>query len=253
MKNLFITLILLLLTVNFIKAQDNKDKAYFKEYAPGYFQKYILSGIQDFEEPKVAPKVDKALKMYVVGLKLPKNIKDYSPQWHNKPISQGNTNTCWSYSTTSFFETEVYRLTKKQVKLSEMYVVYNEYIEKTKRFVQMRGNSAFSEGSEGNAVTRTYKKYGIVPYEAYNGLKPGQVEFRIFDNVFKNNDEFKKDISDNLQRNIDNNYATIVFLEYEKGNRHWGHYIVAYKYNDKIVYFSFINIIFTDSLRPSNI
>ena len=69
------------------------------------------------------------------------------------------------------------------------------------------------------------------------GLKPGQVDFRIFDNVFKNNDEFKKDISDNLQRNIDNNYATIVFLEYEKGKRNWGHYIVAYKYNDKIVYF----------------
>ena len=37
-----------------------------------------------------------------------------------------------------------------------------------------RGNSAFAEGSEANAVTRMWKKYGIVPLEAYTGLQEGR-------------------------------------------------------------------------------
>jgi bleomycin hydrolase len=57
-----------------------------------------------------------------------------------------------------------------KVKLSEMYTVYWEYVEKTRRFIQERGNSAFEEGSEANAVTRMWKKYGIVPESDYSGL-----------------------------------------------------------------------------------
>src|ERR1035437_5009447 len=34
-----------------------------------------------------------------------------------------------------------------KVKLSEMYTVYWEYVEKTRRFIQERGNSAFEEGA----------------------------------------------------------------------------------------------------------
>ena len=98
----------------------------------------------------------------------------YKSQWHNKTLSQGNTGTCWDFSTTSFFESEIYRLTKQEVKLSEMFTVYWEYVEKARRFVRERGNSAFGEGSEANGVTRMYKMYGAVPYDAYNGLKPGQ-------------------------------------------------------------------------------
>jgi bleomycin hydrolase len=55
-----------------------------------------------------------------------------------------------------------------------MFAVYHEYIEKAKRFVRERGNSAFAEGSESNAVARMWKMYGIVPEDAYTGLKPGQ-------------------------------------------------------------------------------
>jgi bleomycin hydrolase len=81
---------------------------------------------------------------------------------------------CWCFSTTSFLESEIYRITKKQVKLSELYTVYWEYVEKARRFVQERGNSEFGEGSESNAVLRDWKKYGIVPAEAYTGLLNGQ-------------------------------------------------------------------------------
>ena len=56
-----------------------------------------------------------------------------------------------------------------------MYTVYWEYTEKTRRFIEERGNSAFGEGSEANAVQRIWKKYGVVPEQAYTGMKPGQI------------------------------------------------------------------------------
>jgi bleomycin hydrolase len=47
-------------------------------------------------------------------------------------------------------------------------------VEKARRFVRERGNSEFGEGSESNAVPRIWRKYGIVPGEAYTGLQPGR-------------------------------------------------------------------------------
>ncbi len=41
----------------------------------------------------------------------------------NPVISQDNTRTCWSFSTTSFLEAEIIRLTGKHIDLSEMYNV----------------------------------------------------------------------------------------------------------------------------------
>ena len=61
------------------------------------------------------------------------------------------------------FESEIYRLKGKNVKISEMYTVYCEYIEKARRFIQERGNSNFAEGSEANAVKRMWEMYGAVP------------------------------------------------------------------------------------------
>lgn len=47
-------------------------------------------------------------------------------------ISQGATGTCWSFSTSSFLESEIIRLTGKQIDLSEMYTVRNTYPKKQK-------------------------------------------------------------------------------------------------------------------------
>jgi bleomycin hydrolase len=106
---------------------------------------------------------------------LPNKVDLYkTQQWRNPPLSQGNTGTCWCFSTTSFFESEVYRINKLQVKLSEMYTVYWEFVEKAARYIHERGNSAFDEGSEANAVTRIWKKYGIVPEDDYSGLTDGR-------------------------------------------------------------------------------
>ena len=54
----------------------------------------------------------------------PDSVGQFKQYWHLPPVSQGLTGTCWSFSTTSYYESEIYRLTKRSIKLSEMYTVY---------------------------------------------------------------------------------------------------------------------------------
>ena len=152
------------------------DKGMFKEYAPNSFMKMILMDNSAVEEASQEKEVDKIFFMDQSDMKLPNKIDLYkeSTIWHNPTLSQGRAGTCWCFSTTSFYESEVKRLTGKEVKISEIYTVYWEYVEKAKRFVRERGNSNFSEGSEGNAVARMWKKYGAVPESAYSGLLGGK-------------------------------------------------------------------------------
>jgi len=153
-----------------VYAQDKNHGVFVKPTS-----EYFEANKKAIEEFNKKPTVEyKAFKVDFTGLDLPKSIDEFTYQWHNDPINQGMTGTCWDFSTTSFFESEIYRIHKKKVKLSEMYTAYWEYVEKARRFVQERGNSAFAEGSEGNAVKRIWQQYGVVPEEAYNGMLPGQ-------------------------------------------------------------------------------
>ena len=51
-------------------------------------------------------------------------------------ISQGRTGTCWSFSTSSFLESEIIRLTGKSIDLSEMYTVRNTYPLKSQNYIK---------------------------------------------------------------------------------------------------------------------
>lgn len=83
--------------------------------------------------------------------------------------NQGLTGTCWSFSTLSFFESEVMRNKKiKDVRLSPMFVVRKTYPRKAEQYVRMHGNSTFAEGGEPTDVIYCWKNYGIVPQEVYN-------------------------------------------------------------------------------------
>ena len=155
-------------------AQQPTTPGVMKEGKPGYYQNTIMKDIRAVDEGTEPAKKEKRFQADLGGMSFPNKVSLYQKEWHLPPVSQGNTNTCWSFSATSFFESEVHRLTGQEVRLSEMYTVYWEYVERAKRFVAERGNSAFSEGSEANAVTREYKKYGIVPWEIYNGMEPGR-------------------------------------------------------------------------------
>jgi len=107
----------------------------------------------------------------------PPSVAAFKPPFHFPPLRQYRTGTCWSFSTVSFFESEMKRLTGQEVKLSEMYPVYWEYVEKTRGYIAKRGCQAFSQGSEADAVSIIWKKYGAVPASAYSGLGPGKDKY----------------------------------------------------------------------------
>jgi bleomycin hydrolase len=154
---------------------QNKDKAVFITPKPGFYQNSILKDDREVNERLSPPPVNKILTIDNSGALLPNKIGLYTNrQWHNPPVSQGNTNTCWCFSATSFLESEAFRINKIKVRLSEMYTVYWEYVEKARRYVEQRGNSEFNEGSEANAVTRMWKKYGIIPQADYIALPDGR-------------------------------------------------------------------------------
>jgi bleomycin hydrolase len=167
-----LTFFIFILFVTLISAQDQKEKGIFVEEKDGFYKNEILKSIDEFNNPEKAKK--KIFKLDFAGMDIPKSKDEFTSYWFNDPVSQGRTGTCWCFSTTSYFESEVFRLHQKKVKLSEMYTVYWEYVEKAKRFINERGNSAFEEGSEANAVPRIWNIYGIVPEEVYTGLRPGQ-------------------------------------------------------------------------------
>lgn len=148
-----------------------KDKGAFVEPKSPYWDE-IRKSVGEFGRP--APVPPKAFVVDLAGFEVPKGLEGFKAAWHNPPVSQGNTNTCWCFSTTSMLESEVYRLHGKKVRLSEAFTVYGEYLERAKRFVRERGRSAVAEGSEANAVTRDWRLYGSMPWDAYSGLKPGQ-------------------------------------------------------------------------------
>lgn len=87
-------------------------------------------------------------------------------------LSQGNTGTCWSFSTSSFLESEIERLTGEKVDLSEMYTVRNTYPAKAENYVMRQGKAQFSEGGLAHDVLNSVSRYGLVPIDAYTGLAP---------------------------------------------------------------------------------
>ncbi|MGB1268549.1 MAG: C1 family peptidase [Flavobacteriaceae bacterium] len=87
--------------------------------------------------------------------------------------SQGNTGTCWSFSTSSFLESEIKRLTDKSVDLSEMYTVRNTYPKKAWNYVMRQGKAQFSEGGLAHDVLNSVSDFGLVPESAFNGLDQG--------------------------------------------------------------------------------
>lgn len=167
-----ITIVIILSFLSFSFAQDKKDQGNFVEEKDGFYKNELLKSIDEFNNPEKEKKKD--FKMDFSGMDLPKSKDDFTSYWYNDPISQGRTGTCWCFSTTSFFESEIFRLHGMKIKLSEMYTVYWEYVEKAYRFIKERGNSEFEEGSEANAVPRIWKMYGVVPAETYSGMLPGQ-------------------------------------------------------------------------------
>ena len=86
--------------------------------------------------------------------------------------NQNQTSTCWSFSSLSFFESEMIRLGKgKEFNLSEMFVVRKVYPLKADNYVRMHGKTNFGEGGGFPDAINVLKNYGMVPEEVYTGKK----------------------------------------------------------------------------------
>lgn len=87
--------------------------------------------------------------------------------------SQGNTGTCWSFSASSFLESEIYRTSGEFIDISEMFNVHNTYQMKAWNYVMRQGKIQFSEGGLAHDVMNSIKTHGMVPESAYSGLLSG--------------------------------------------------------------------------------
>ncbi|MCI0473907.1 MAG: peptidase C1, partial [Ignavibacteria bacterium] len=153
MKILAVILMIIILVFNGLVAQDKAE----------YQKKYIWNS----EQTILTADFSKVVKP---------NMQDFKNQvFHFDPVRQDTTGTCWSFCTTSFLESEIFRTQHKRIKLSEMHTVYWEYIEKARRFLREKGNSVFKEGSQSNFAIERIMQYGCVPLDIYTGLINGQI------------------------------------------------------------------------------
>ena len=157
-----------------------QDKGVFESHSNSFYGKIV-------RESKIYDQIDnasdKSFKMRLDDKEIPGSIEEFIIVASEEPISQGNTGTCWCFSTISFYESEIQRITGKRINLSELYPVYFEYIEKAREYINTRGKSHLGEGSETNAVQRMMKIYGIVPLEAYTG-KPSNQPYHNHEKMF---------------------------------------------------------------------
>lgn len=87
--------------------------------------------------------------------------------------NQSRTGTCWSFASSSFMETELLRMGREPIDLSEMYFVRMTYPQKVRNYVRLHGNTTLGQGSLGGDVLRALREYGAVPEEAYPGRRYG--------------------------------------------------------------------------------
>lgn len=88
--------------------------------------------------------------------------------------NQYRSGTCWSFSSMSFLETELIRLGKGEHDLSEMFVVWNTYSQKSINTVRWHGNLNFGGGGAFHDVTWAFENFGAIPEEVYSGLEYGE-------------------------------------------------------------------------------
>lgn len=209
MDKRLLTFLTVLLALNSLaQKNESKGKVDVYEKGKGYYYESILKDVQAIDEKLEEQKPFIRFNMDQSDLDLPNDPSLYQTAWCQETESQGNAGTCWSFSTTSFYESEVYRQTGKRVELSEIYTVYWEYVEKARRFIEKRGDSNFDEGSEGNAVARMMNRYGVVPEEMYTGLLHGR-QFHTHAKMMEEMRGFLQSMKANNVWNVDYGLETI--------------------------------------------
>lgn len=84
--------------------------------------------------------------------------------------NQGQSGTCWNYSTTSLIESEGIRKGLGELNLSEMFTARNVYIEKAKNYILRQGKAQFGEGGLGHDLIHSISLYGAMPQASFQGV-----------------------------------------------------------------------------------
>ena len=87
--------------------------------------------------------------------------------------SQGRTGTCWSFATTSFIETELLRMGKAELDLSEMFFVRYAYESKADLFIRYHGMANFGPGGQAHDVMNVIRDFGMATEQSYPGIMYG--------------------------------------------------------------------------------
>jgi bleomycin hydrolase len=190
MKKFFVFVLIFVLCFSVVlcaqeakKKEVKKDKAIYQDRYMDPVIKEMFEKNEKFKEEAAAKtkeiikaykekikKERKSLRFDMSAIEKPASPDVFKPLFHFEPVAQYLTSTCWCFSTTSMLESELYRIHKKKIKLSEMHTVYYEFVQKALYFVKTRGSSFFTRGAEFNSVTRMWEKYGAVPYDVYPGV-----------------------------------------------------------------------------------
>lgn len=88
--------------------------------------------------------------------------------------SQDWTGTCWSFATTSFIESELLRMDKGELDISDMYFVRYAYPTKAEKYVRYHGNNNFGQGGQAHDVMNVMREHGMVTEDAYTGKNIGE-------------------------------------------------------------------------------
>ncbi|MCP4901347.1 MAG: peptidase C1 [bacterium] len=129
----------------------------------------ILEAYREAEKARTEPR--QRLRFDVSSIDKPSAPDAFTSRvWHFPPTPQYRTGTCWSFSATSFLESEIKRLHGKEIKLSEMWTAYWEFVNKAEGFVASRGESLYSHGSQAAALLRVFERRGVVPRIEYEGV-----------------------------------------------------------------------------------
>jgi bleomycin hydrolase len=109
---------------------------------------------------------------------------------------QGQTGTCWGFSTASFLESELIKSGMKDLDLSEMFIVRKVYLEKGINYIRYHGKSNFSQGALAHDLVNAYAKYGALPESVYSGKINGEKH---------NHDALEKELKDYLDTVLSKN------------------------------------------------
>ncbi|SHF41435.1 bleomycin hydrolase [Mariniphaga anaerophila] len=98
---------------------------------------------------------------------------------HSPVISQGSTGTCWSFTATSFLESEIMRKGFPETDLSEMFFVYHTYLNKAEKYLLYHGNNNFGQGGQAHDVMDVLRVHGMVTNDAFPGkMEDGRFQHR---------------------------------------------------------------------------